>query len=62
VKARAHLRSQAERANSLLKTTVKALRRISLCPWRIGAIVAARSCSAAPRTRPSYLTGIRTVA
>ena len=37
----AHLRSQAERANSLLKTTFKALRRISLRPWRIGAIVAA---------------------
>lgn len=28
----AHLRSQAERANSLLKTTFKALRRVSLCP------------------------------
>ena len=37
----AHLRSQAERANSLLKTTFKALRRVSLCPRRIGAIVAA---------------------
>ncbi len=37
----AHLRSQAERANSLLKTTFKALRRVSLCPWRIGAVVAA---------------------
>jgi hypothetical protein len=37
----AHLHSQAERANSLLKTTFKALRRVSLCPWRIGAIVAA---------------------
>jgi hypothetical protein len=37
----AHLRSQAERANCLLKTTFKPLRRISLCPWRIGAIVAA---------------------
>jgi hypothetical protein len=37
----AHLRSQAERANSLLKTTFKALRRVSLCPWRIGAIIAA---------------------
>jgi DDE superfamily endonuclease len=37
----AHLRSQAERANSLLKTTFKALRRVSLCPWRIGAITAA---------------------
>jgi hypothetical protein len=30
-----------ERANSLLKTTFKALRRISLCPWRIGAITKA---------------------
>ena len=40
-KLHAHLRSQAERANSLLKTTFKALRRVSLCPWRIGAIVAA---------------------
>lgn len=37
----AHLRSQAERANALLKTTFKAVRRVSLCPWRIGAIVAA---------------------
>jgi hypothetical protein len=37
----AHLRSRPERANSLLKTTFKALRRVSLCPWRIGAIVAA---------------------
>jgi len=31
----------AERANSLLKTTFKALRRVSLDPWRIGAIVKA---------------------
>jgi hypothetical protein len=31
----------AERANSLLKTTFKALRRVSLDPWRIGAIVRA---------------------
>ncbi|MFD8529683.1 transposase family protein [Streptosporangium canum] len=31
----------AERANSLLKTTFKALRRVSLNPWRIGAIVKA---------------------
>lgn len=31
----------AERANSLLKTTFKALRRVSLDPWRIGAITAA---------------------
>lgn len=30
-----------ERANSLLKTTFKALRRVSLDPWRIGAIVRA---------------------
>jgi hypothetical protein len=34
-------RAPAERGNSLLKTTFKALRRISLCPWRIGAITAA---------------------
>jgi len=26
---------------SLLKTTFKALRHVSLCPWRIGAITAA---------------------
>lgn len=31
----------AERANSLLKTTFKALRRVSLDSWRIGAIVRA---------------------
>lgn len=36
----AALRAIGERANSLLKTTFKALRRISLCPWRIGDIVA----------------------
>jgi hypothetical protein len=34
-------RAVAERGNSLLKTTFKALRRVSLCPWRIGAIIAA---------------------
>lgn len=33
--------SVAERANSLLKTTFKALRRVSVCPWRIGAIAKA---------------------
>ena len=31
----------AERGNSLLKTTFKALRRVSLCPWRSGALTAA---------------------
>lgn len=31
----------AERANSLLKTTCKALRRVSLDPWRIGVITLA---------------------
>lgn len=31
----------AERANSLLETTFKALRRVSLDPWRIGAITRA---------------------
>jgi hypothetical protein len=34
-------RALAERGNSLLKTTFKALRRVSLCPGRIGAITAA---------------------
>ncbi len=37
----AGIRAPAERGNSLLKTTFKALRRVSLCPWRIGAITAA---------------------
>ena len=35
------LRCLGERANSLLKTTFKALRRYRGCPWRIGTIVAA---------------------
>jgi hypothetical protein len=35
------LRAIGERGNSLLKTTFKALRHVSLCPWKIGAIVAA---------------------
>ena len=35
------LRALGERANSLLKTTFKALRRWRGCPWRIGTIVAA---------------------
>jgi hypothetical protein len=34
-------RALAERGNSLLETTFEALRRVSLCPWRIGAITAA---------------------
>ena len=34
-------RAPAERGNALLKTTFAALRRVSLCPWRIGAITAA---------------------
>jgi hypothetical protein len=34
-------RALAERGNSLLKTTFKALRRVSLCPWRISGITAA---------------------
>src|SRR5215218_5312401 len=37
----AAVRAPAERGNSLLKTTFKALRRVSLCPWRIGAITGA---------------------
>ncbi|MGH3623133.1 MAG: HARBI1 family protein, partial [Sciscionella sp.] len=35
------LRCLGERANSLLKTTYKALRRYRGCPWRLGGIVAA---------------------
>jgi DDE superfamily endonuclease len=35
------LRALGERANSVLKMTYKALRRIRGCPWRIGNIVAA---------------------
>jgi hypothetical protein len=34
-------RSLAERGNALLKTTFEALRQVSLCPWRIGALAAA---------------------
>ncbi|PFG46912.1 DDE superfamily endonuclease [Amycolatopsis sulphurea] len=34
-------RAIGERGNSLLKTTFKALLNISLCPWKIGTIVAA---------------------
>lgn len=34
-------RAVGERGNSLLKITFKALRNVSLCPWRIGKIVAA---------------------
>ena len=35
------IRAIGERGNSLLKTTFKALRNVSLCPWTIGKIVAA---------------------
>lgn len=35
------VRAVAERGNALLKTTFAALRRVTLCPWRIGAITAA---------------------
>lgn len=40
-KAHNSIRAIGERGNSLLKTTFKALRHISLDPWRIGRIVAA---------------------
>ena len=46
-------RGPAERGNSLLKTSFKALRRVSLCPWRIGAITtAALSYSATSTAEP----------
>src|SRR5205814_3217958 len=35
------IRAIGERGNSLLKTTFKALRNVSLCPWQIGKIAAA---------------------
>ena len=35
------LHGVAERANALLKETFAALQRVSLCPWRIGAIAKA---------------------
>ncbi|MGL4176333.1 MAG: transposase family protein [Dermatophilaceae bacterium] len=35
------LRAPSERANALLKTGWKALRRITVCPWRIGSVTAA---------------------
>lgn len=35
------IHAPSERANSLLKTTFKAMRRVSLDPWRIGAIAKA---------------------
>jgi DDE superfamily endonuclease len=38
-KAHNRLRAVGERGNALLKMTFKALHNISLCPWRIGAIV-----------------------
>lgn len=34
-------RAVAERGNSLLKNSFKALKHVTLCPWRIGAITAA---------------------
>jgi hypothetical protein len=40
-KAHNGLRAIGERGNSLLKMTFRALRYVSLDPWRIGAIVAA---------------------
>lgn len=39
-RARNRLRAIGERGNNLLKTGFKALRNVSLCPWKIGAIVA----------------------
>ncbi|MGN9846560.1 transposase family protein [Nonomuraea sp. H19] len=40
-KAHNGVRAIGERGNSLLKMTFKALRNVSLDPWRIGKIVAA---------------------
>lgn len=46
------LRCPGERANSLLKTTYKALRRYRGCPWRIGIVVADSRFSTARTTAP----------
>jgi len=40
-KAHTGVRASGERGNALLKMTFKALRNVSLDPWRIGKIVAA---------------------
>jgi hypothetical protein len=40
-KVRNGIRAVGERGNSLLKTTFKALRNVSPCPWKIGKITAA---------------------
>jgi hypothetical protein len=40
-KAHNGIRAIAERGNALLKTTFRALRNVSVDPWRIGRIVAA---------------------
>lgn len=40
-KAHNGLRAVGERGNSILKTTFKALRNVSFCPWTIGKITAA---------------------
>jgi hypothetical protein len=47
--------ARSPRAPTLLKTAFKALRRVSRCPWRIGAITAARARPAPPRTGPDYM-------
>ena len=52
-------RAMAERGNALLKTAFTALRRVSLCPWRIGAITAAalvllHTSTTAPRDQNRY--------
>jgi hypothetical protein len=52
-------RALAERGNSLLKTTFKALRRVTLCPWRIGTITAAALVPVAPRAPPNDMINPR---
>jgi hypothetical protein len=51
------LRCLGERANSLLKTTYKALRRYRGCPWRLGDDTVAAALGPAPsRTTPDHVT------
>src|SRR3954454_19653344 len=52
---RAATRALAERGNALLKTTFKSLRRVSLCPRRIGAITAAALVLLHPAAWPHHM-------
>jgi hypothetical protein len=59
----ARTRAPAERGDSLLETTIEALRQVSLRPRRIGAVTdAALSCSTMSTTAPHDHHRVRAVA